>query len=288
MRYRFIRFPEGKAKAVTFSYDDGTREDIRLAETLDRYGMKGTFNINSGMMSPVNGAGRMSAEEIERHLLAKGHEVAVHGLMHRAPGAQRPIDGIRDVLDDRLGLEKAFGRIIRGMAYPDSGIRNMQNGASYENIRQYLQDLDIAYARTLGGDNDLFHLPADWYAWMPTAHHENPQVLEWADKFVEMDPGPMYSANRFPRLFYLWGHSVEFERNGNWDRLDAICEKLAGHDDIWYATNGEICDYVKAYDSLVCSADGSRVYNPTLLTVWFDVDGTLYRVGSGETITVEV
>lgn len=288
MRYRFLRFPDGKTKAVTLSYDDGARADIRLAETLVRYGLKCTFNINSGMFGETGGTGRLSAEEIEKYLLSGGHEIAVHGLMHRAPGVQRPIDGIRDVLDCRLGLEKTFGRIIRGMAYPDSGIRNMQNGASYENIRQYLKDLDITYARTLGGDNDLFCLPADWYAWMPTAHHDNPQVLDWAEKFVSMDIDSLYSASCFPRLFYLWGHSFEFDRNDNWGHLEEICEKLAGHDDIWYATNGEIYDYVKAYDALVFSADGSRVYNPSLFTVWFDIDGALYSIGSGETLTVQV
>lgn len=286
MRYRFLRFPGGKTKAVTFSYDDGTREDIRLAETLDKYGLKCTFNINSGMLGK-GGEGRLSAGEIEQHLLAGGHEIAMHGLMHRAPGAQRSIEGIRDVLDCRLGLERAFGQIVRGMAYPDSGIRNMQNGASYENIRQYLKDLDITYARTLGGDNDLFRMPDDWYAWMPTAHHDNPQVLEWAEKFVSMDVEAMYSASRFPRLFYLWGHSYEFERNGNWEHLDEICEKLSGYNDIWYAANGEIRDYTEAYDSLVFSADGTRVYNPTLLTVWFDLDGTLYTIGSGETLVTK-
>lgn len=28
MRYRLMRFPGGKAKAVTFSYDDGDRGDL--------------------------------------------------------------------------------------------------------------------------------------------------------------------------------------------------------------------------------------------------------------------
>ena len=47
MAYRFLRFPGGRAKAVTFSYDDGVRHDLRLADTLNRYGLKGTFNINN-------------------------------------------------------------------------------------------------------------------------------------------------------------------------------------------------------------------------------------------------
>ena len=45
MRYRFLRFPGGKTKSVTYSYDDGCRQDIKVAEILKRYGIRGTFNI---------------------------------------------------------------------------------------------------------------------------------------------------------------------------------------------------------------------------------------------------
>jgi hypothetical protein len=48
----------------------------------------------------------------------------------------------------------------------------------------------------------------------------------------------------------------------------------------------EIYEYVKAYDALVFSADSTRVYNPTLQKIWFDVDGKLYSVEPGETITI--
>ena len=70
-----------------------------------------------------------------------GHEIAVHGKMHMAHGLSRPVDCIQDMLSCRLELEKTFDRIVRGMAYPDSGITNMQNEVSYDNIRSYLQDL---------------------------------------------------------------------------------------------------------------------------------------------------
>ena len=41
MNYQNLRFPEGKAKALTFSYDDGCRADVRMAKTLTKYGLKG-------------------------------------------------------------------------------------------------------------------------------------------------------------------------------------------------------------------------------------------------------
>lgn len=41
----------GKKKAVTFSYDDGVVQDIRFVELLNKYELKCTFNLNSGIMN---------------------------------------------------------------------------------------------------------------------------------------------------------------------------------------------------------------------------------------------
>ncbi len=270
-----MRYPEGKAKAVTFSYDDGVVQDKRLAAIFDTYGMKATFNFVNNVLS------RFTKEQIKEIFLDKGHEVAVHCAHHRANGNTRAIEGIREVLDSRLFLEDVCDRIIRGMAYPDTGIRLMGSFITYEQIKAYLTELDIAYARTLGGDNDKFRLPEDFHAWMPTAHHNNPQLLEYVDKFLELDISTnVYHARRQARLLYIWGHSYEFDRDNNWELIETVCEKLAHNDEIWYATNLEICDYVTAYRRLQYSANGQRVYNPTCTDVWMDVDGAVYQVGS--------
>ena len=283
MRYRFLRFPGGKSKAVTFSYDDGCRDDIRLAETMARYGLKGTFNLNGAQLGKDGTDWRLTPGEIRRAILEKGFEIANHGADHRANGLLRPIEGIREVLDCRLELEKAFGRIVRGMAYPDSGINLFQNGASRESVKRYLEDLDIVYARTTVSDPS-FRLPEDWLAWNPSCHHSDPDALKCVDAFLTVDPEKAYVASRYPRLFMLWGHSFEFERAGNWALLEEICERLSAEDGIWHATNMEIYTYVRAYGSLIFSADHLTVHNPTLLKIWFDADGALYAVEPGGTV----
>ena len=284
MRYRFIRFPEGRAKALTLSYDDGCPEDIRFADLLADYGIKCTFNFNS---NASRGEKALATEVVNEHILGKGHEIAVHGAFHRALGMTRPIEGIRDVVDCRIELENRYGRIIRGMAYPDSGVTKFLNGASYDSVKNYLSELDIAYSRTLGGDNDKFEMPTDWHAWMPTAHHTNPDIFEYIDKFLEIDIDNAKSVGRRPRLFYLWGHSYEFDNDGNWDVIEAFCEKISNKDDIWYATNIEICEYVEAYTRLVTSVNGTTVYNPTLTEIFFTADGKPYSVKPGETIKIQ-
>ena len=281
MRYRFIRFPGGLAKAVTLSYDDGCVSDKRFSDRITNAGLKCTFNICPCF-------NKLTEDEIRDYILSRGHELAVHGKNHRAEGIVRPIEAINDIVSCRLELEENFKTIIRGMAYPDTGINRLSNGNTYEQIKGYLMELDIAYSRTAGGDNAEFLLPEDWYRWMPTAHHNNEKLMEYIDKFLSMDLSTkLYWPFRDARLFYMWGHSYEFDANDNWHLLDKICDKLSGRDDIWYATNMEIYEYVKAYNSLIYSADGRLDYNPTILDVWFDIGGKMYKICSGKTLNIE-
>lgn len=283
MAYRFLRFPHGKTKAVTLSYDDGCKSDIRLAETIEKYGMKCTFNLNSKRLADGKD---LTADDMTK-LLANGHEAAVHGDDHIACGIAPAAIGIKDVLTCREALENTFSRIIRGMAYADTGTTTFANGTDYDTVKNYLKDLGIVYARTLGADNDRFELPSDWHAWMPTAHHNNPEIFSFIDKFIAANPDSGYVALRHPLLFYMWGHSFEFDCNDNWNLLDKICGRIGGRDDVWYATNIEIYEYVNAYNSLVWSVDGKRVYNPTLIPVYFHQPEKTYCVSPGETIIIE-
>ena len=284
IRYQFLRFPEGKPKAVTLSYDDGHPSDLRLSDVITKYGLKCTFNLNG---ISYRGEKAFSRDVAEEYIFSRGHEVAVHGWGHRAEGHLRPIEGIREVLDCRLELEAEYGRIIRGMAFPDSGITKFTNTSSYEDVKKYLTDLGIVYARSLGGDNNDFRLPRDWHNWIPTAHHPNPKLMDWIEEFVNFDVNSKYKANRFPRLFYLWGHSFEFDNADNWDLLDRIGESLGGKEDVWYCTNIELYEYVEAYNRLVYSADGRRIYNPTQTLLHFAIDGSDYKIAPGETLFLE-
>ncbi len=284
MRYRYLRFPDGKTKAVTLSYDDGCQQDIKFSRIISEYGLKCTFNLNS---DKLRGEKALSKETVEECFLSKGHEIAVHGSFHRANGALRSIEGIRDVLDCRLELEQKYGIIVRGMAYPDFGVSRFQNGSTYEKVKNYLSELDIAYARTTG-DNLSFSLPEDWYRWVPTVHHSNPDIFKHIEEFNGIDVYNFYVSNGYPRLFYLWGHSYEFDSDNNWDLLDRICLKLSRNNDVWYATNIEIFNYVNAYNSLIYSADGTIIFNPTQYNIWFDIDKKLYNISPGETIRTKV
>ncbi len=285
MKYCFLRYPEGKYKALTLSYDDGQCYDKRLVEIANKHGISVTLNINSSILSDKDGEFILSVSELKDILTSGNHEIAVHGAQHIALGKATPAVGIQDVLDCKRTLEQKLGRIIRGMAYADSGILEITESTSKDTIKTYLPMLGIAYSRSLAGDNDRFGLPTDFYEWIPTAHHSHPKLMEWLEQFLDK-PLSNYCASRTPRLFYMWGHSFEFARQNNWEVLERFCERAGGHDDVWYATNIEICDYVRAYQSLVFNTDRSMVYNPTDKEIWFEADGRLLSVRSGETVNI--
>lgn len=101
-----------------------------------------------------------------------------------------------------------------------------------------------------------------------------------ADKFLQMKPA--FDS----QLFYLWGHSYEFEADDNWQVIRDFCDKMAGQDDIWYATNGEIFAYMEAWRHLMASADGRQVYNPTAVTLWLSEGKAVRTIAPGETISL--
>lgn len=282
MRYRFLRFPGGREKAFTMSYDDGCKYDKQLIEIANRHGIKVTLNVNSGLFGKTSEDRKLPARDLKELALSGGHEIAIHGDNHIALGRASLQDGIRDVLVCRECLEKEFNQIIRGMAYADSGIRKLSAGVTVAEIQQYLRSLGIAYARTLGGDNYEFNIPENFYEWMPTVHHGNKKVLEYLEMFLDAEMAT-WGASRTPFLFYLWGHSYEFHDNNNWDLFEKICEMAGEHEEIWYATNIEICDYVNAYRSLQFRLDNSQVFNPSCLDVWFEMDRKIVCASAGKT-----
>ncbi len=82
----FMRFPGFKRKAVTLSYDDASVWDKDLIRIMDKYGLKGTFNVNTEMLAPEGECKkRMSRSEARALYENSSHEVAVHGAKHLFP-----------------------------------------------------------------------------------------------------------------------------------------------------------------------------------------------------------
>ena len=266
-----MRWPNGKKKALTLSYDDGLVYDKKMVEILDKYGIKCTFNLNSKENTKGN---PKYVQPEEYNEVYKNHEIAVHG-KHHVSGGRIPIQAFtRDVIENRKELEEITDKIVQGMAYA--------NGTFDQSAKNALKSCGIKYARTTRVKGD-FELPSDWLELNPTCHHNRQDSLALADEFLALEEGENWRMFT-PKLFYLWGHSFEFDRENNWELLESFCEKMSGHEDIWYAANIEIYDYVRAFNSLEFNLDLTKVYNPTATDVWFKTPDGVVKVKSGETV----
>lgn len=262
MSYAMLRFPNFRRRAVTLSFDDGVIYDERLIEIMQKNGLRGTFNINSGLF-PKEGetTRRLTKEQALKLYSESGMEIAVHGEKHLTLTEVIPTAAITDVLNDRLKLEEMFGTIINGMAYP--------NGPFNDKVVEIIKNCGIVYSRTVKS-TEQFNIPEDWLRWNPTCHYMNPKLMDLANAFLD-DSKVKHWQQKAPRLFYLWGHSYEFNDYDNWNIIEDFASLVGNREDIWYATNIEIYNYVKAFDSLVFSADGNTVYNPSVYDIYLNL-----------------
>ena len=179
-----------KSKAITFSYDDGVTQDIRLIELFNKYGLKATFNLNSqkfGRRSDTIREGvaitHYKVEEADVRSISAGHEIAAHTLTH--PTLTKLDDDaeiIRQVEEDRLRLSELAGYEVVGFAYPGGGINHSPHvaelirnhtgvgnrlGDVFEQLQHLVARLHVEFLRvelhTLGGSQGLLRLNTKEY-----------------------------------------------------------------------------------------------------------------------------
>lgn len=227
---------EEKKKAITFSYDDGIVQDIRLIELLNKYGLKCTFNLNSELLSKkgilVRNDLRICHYKIhpsDVKSVYEGHEVAVHTLTHPNLTKCDTDEIIRQVECDRLNLSELVEYDVVGMAYPCGGVNNDDRVAQI--IKEHT---GIKYSRTISS-NESFDLQENLFRFNPTVYHlDFEKMMSLGQKFVEMKPDR-------PQIFYIWGHAYEMDYGADyWVKLEEFFKLISNKSDIFYGTNREV------------------------------------------------
>lgn len=260
-RFDVMLFPGGKDKAFTLSYDDGVIQDRRLAPLLRQYGLKCSFNLGSGLLGHEEhfqfpgkretDMSKVRPEEIKQ--IYETHEICGHGLYHSALDSVGTSLAMYEIIEDKRRLEELVGKPLKAFAYPF--------GSYDQDTKDILRLAGYQGARTIRSTYH-FDLPKDFLEWHPTCHHADPKLMELAKEFLE-------GFSLAPQLFYVWGHAYEFDSDDSWDVIENLAAFMSAHaDQVWFATNGEILDYVNAYDHLTYSADGSMISNPSSIDVY--------------------
>lgn len=231
-------------KYVTFSFDDGITQDKRLVALLNKYGLKGTFNLNSSLFGLKGGweqngkflsHNRVMPSEVKE--LYAGHEVAVHTLTHPNLTGEDEETIIYQVEEDRKRLSDIVGYEVYGMAYPCGGVNNDERVAAI-----IKEKTGVRYSRTIVSTHS-FDLPKNMYRLDPTVGvKQSKDIFPLADKFLSMKPD-------VAQLFYVWGHSYEFDMMDemDWERFEEFCKLISGKEDIFYGTNKEVLEKLKLF-----------------------------------------
>ena len=223
----------GKKKAITFSYDDGVTQDVRLIEILDKYGLKATFNLNSELFGhdgtliregkPIN-HNKIMPDKVAS--VYKNHEIAVHTLTHPRLTELSDEEVIRQVEEDRKNLSAIAGYEVIGMAYPCGGINNDDRVADV-----IKRNTGVRYSRTITLEPS-FAKQENLYRFNPTAFHLN---FDTNYKLAEELFKPEAEG-----LLYIWGHAYEFDINDTWREFEEFCKFISGREDVFYGTNREV------------------------------------------------
>ncbi len=226
----------GKMKAVTFSYDDGVTQDQRLISLFNKYGLKATFNLNSGLLG--NGGSLVREDVTVAHVkprpeeirkIYEGHEIASHTLTHPMLPDKPEEEIIRQVEEDRQRLSALCGYEVVGFAYPGGGVNCDDRVAKI--IRE---NTGVKYCRTTISSHS-FDRQDDLYLFRPTVYHhaEWDKLFSLGEEFLSLNPTE-------PKVFYIWGHAYEFDIHNTWDKFEEFLKMIAQKDDIFYGTNREV------------------------------------------------
>lgn len=278
-------------KSMVFNYDDSHKRDKELIDLLNTYGMKGTFNINSSRLIDnmksycAQDATDEQVIEFAKNLYS-GHEIANHTATHPAADSTPEEDTkygitsenlIKDINDCDTFAKENFGVNTIGLAWPNGPATRRDDYATYV-LPQMQNNTSIKYARAF--ENGSFALPEDWYRWNSTCHHND--ALYFTDKFNALDnEGDL-------KCFFNWGHSYEFADNeGNdaldWTMIENVMKKLQGQN-IWFATNGDIYNYVEATKKV--EKTDTTIKNNSDMTLYYNINGVNVSIAPGATYSI--
>ncbi|MDQ3813483.1 MAG: polysaccharide deacetylase family protein, partial [Armatimonadota bacterium] len=216
----FAAFPFGKKIAVVTTWDDGSPEDMRLAELFQKHGFHPTFffNNNSRMMA--------EAAKIE----AMGAEIGSHGYGHPFLYQVTPAEADFHMIEQRRALEAKLGHPVVAMAYPNGYSPAYDVTGDY--VLTAVQKAGYLSGRTtatsdvnINNMGDLLRLGTNGF------FGYGPKLVENYEK----------RKNTEGEIFHVWGHSWQIGKTDDkWNEFEKLMTNFAGNPAAWYATQGDL------------------------------------------------
>lgn len=227
------RYPGGKRKAFNITYDDGVLQDERFVALLNKYGIKGTFNLNSQLMQeefswthPNGMQVRRLSSQRAKHLY-DGHEVASHTLTHPYMHELSDEELYRQLKSDKDSLETLFGREIKGFAVPfdyyDDRIAACAKACGFTYARK------SEFTRNFTPCSDVYH-------WKTGIYHIDPDLIDYVAAFL--------NTQEELAVCQIVGHSYDLDAENLWATMELICAAVSKCNDIWFCTHAELVEFL--------------------------------------------
>ncbi len=203
-------------KRFVFAIDDGTIFDEKVIAIFNKYGIKATFNLNSGLQDFVwfkdwLEVRRLRLEE-NKHLY-DGHEVASHSLTHPFHTSLSDEGVSWEVGEDIHNLRNIFQREIESFSFPFDGFD--------ERTISIIKGLGISHI-ILPCIDDSFRYPMDTCHIKVTSWNIEDALFK-VKRFIEDEQA---------ELFVYLSHSYDYEYDHSYDKLEELCQIVTDRKDI--------------------------------------------------------
>lgn len=244
-------YPGGKAKAFNITYDDGVLQDVRFVELMNQYGLKGTFNLNSGLMETEfewthrNG---MIVKRLPTSVVAelyKKHEVASHTLTHPYLSQLTESEVMEEMSKDKENLERLTGRPVLGFGGPFHHWSPM--------IVECAKRCGFEYARN-ADERYCYAPPEEYYYWAAGTYHVMPGFRPFVEGFFETEEELA--------LCQIVGHTYDLDAENMWQYMESVLKRVSEDESILSMTNIELVRYLKAMRSAVITEDEIKTLLP--------------------------
>ena len=253
-------YPCGKKKAFNITYDDGILQDIRFVELLNKYNLKGTFNLNSELMKNefewIHECG-MTVKRLPEHVvvdLYQNHEVASHTLTHPYMHGLTEETLMYELGKDKENLEKLFKREISGFAVPFDYYDEL--------IEKCVRKCGFEYGRI--SEESRSYVPCeDYFNWKAGIFHLSPDFEAYVEGF--------FHSKEELAVCQIVGHAYDLDVEKTWDTMETVCQRIQADETIWSVTSIELIRYLKAMRR--AEVQENWIQNHSDRELWFEIDG---------------
>jgi len=227
---------------ITTSWDDGHKLDLKLAQLLKKYNLKGTFYI-----SPSNREWRKNDLLTDKEVndLSSEFEIGSHTMTHKRLTKIGEKEVRSELVNSKIYLEKITKKKIISFCYPYGDFNN--------NIKKLVKDSGYSIARTV--NRHSFILPADPYAAATSIHTYNQKsdifkILFFTQfnliEFIRCMDWEYLAKKMFDTIYknggvyHIWGHSKEIEDRNEWDKLERVLKYIGNKKNVIYIENNKL------------------------------------------------